>query len=180
MNSDPFERFINDKIDFADVAHIKPIDIALNLDLQALFMLPPITTTNPYAMREQLQQQFRERIQYMYGAQFVAEADAFAQAQGIDFVSAVNALKIRDAITYTGEAVRASFERLQAWISSPKVQAVMKSIGTAMADMQNGIEDDTITLPANRRERRAAKHDKPMKDGDQQWKCRDFRNHRKH
>jgi len=212
MNSDPFERFINDKIDPAELEHIKPISVALNVDLKAFnerlsAVDPEMRAKIEAAMREQLgneanrilararcalfvgegwtagayaaysEQARRDHYTRAYGEDFVAEADELARTQGYDFDQAIALLRMRDVINRTGEQLRATFERIQAFLASSEVQSALNQIGEAMVQrLRDGIEQPSE--PHNRHERRATRHAKPMKDGDQQWKQRNRRDYR--
>lgn len=151
-----------------------------SLGVRTAFMMPSIDGMQLY---EQLEQQLYDRLRLTYGDAFITEAEEFARTQGVSFASAVNALQLRDVVARSSEALRECFDRLRMFISSPEVQAVMLSITKTLAEATaHGMVQSTAprSEPRNRRERRIAKHSKPMKDADQQWKLRDFRNHRKH
>lgn len=113
-----------------------------------------------------------------YGMERVAEAERFATENGIEVFDALQLLEIRDAVNRSAEAMRAMLERVAAFMQSPSVQATINEIGARMSQaIADGIEQRPE--PSNRHERRAQKHNKPMKDGDQRWnKRRDFRDRR--
>lgn len=116
------------------------------------------------------------------GEAFVARVDHFAEANGVEWVDAARICAIADF----REATIVSWRQIEAFLTSPAMQEAIKSITAAFAgmveQMTKGIAEAVgdVLPPRNRRERRAAKHTKPISPKDQTWKPknRDYRNHR--
>lgn len=192
LTAEAFERFINQQYDNEQLKHIvadQPLRAQAqdlierakgSLGVRTAFMLPSISISE---YGNHMEQTFREHIQRAYGEAFVTEADEFARTHSIGFVHAVDFLQTINALDRTAEAARAAFEGLRTWITSPEVQAKINEINAALQDAARQLKERQLfgqSEPINRRERRAAKHNKPMKDADQQWKRRDYHNRRKH
>jgi hypothetical protein len=126
-------------------------------------------------------EEYRTRMRVLYGDAVIAEADELAQAEGIEFEHAIFVLTIHHAFKHLHSETVVLMERIKAWLASPAVQSAVIAIDAAMKDAAFAIEERELfgTMePTNRRERRAAKHSKCLKERDQVWKRRDYRNRR--
>lgn len=115
-----------------------------------------INTGGAYSAAMLADQLLRERILATRGPEFVAHAEDLARTTGVSFRDAVTAIAL--------DEMRAGFAQIG------------QLFGTAFADIgkarAQGVQDaiDQSDTPRNRHERRASRHKKPVRDGDQPWK----------
>lgn len=208
MNNDdqtnnPFAQFINaqigaealehivipfDQIDYASGPAVSSISIRFYDNLQE--RLSNIDPTMRAQILEAMDKQLQLRLEYTqlesmrlesmratYGDAFVANAEEYARTQGVSFSQAIAVLRLRDMYERQYAVLRESFERVQAFLASSNVQAIVQVFERILSDIEK--TETSNNERCNRRERRKAKHSKPMKETDQLWKQRDYRNRRK-
>jgi hypothetical protein len=120
----------------------------------------------------------RQRVLAMpNGEALLARIDAFAQSNGVEWVDAARIVAFADL----NEGIAKAGATIAKALNGMFANAAFEAFAKAAQDIIDGIDQSLInSAPANRHERRANRHKKPLKDGDQEWKRRSSRNHRKH
>lgn len=117
-------------------------------------------------MRDAINAERIERLRRIYGDEWVKEAEELARTRGIAFAQAVTYLQMRDRLN---QSIPDASKVMQALAEAAKAfTAVMQ--GERMPEPSaNDVNDFE---PDNRHTRRASKHARRVKEGDQSWKTR--------
>lgn len=176
-----------------------------NIDMRSAAFIPPVDTGtlrpsltyeairdmfNAYrqgeAMRRQAAEAEAERIRRRMlmtpnGEAFLARVDAFAEANGVEWVDAARICSFADLNDVIANAGAQLAKAINGMFNSSAFEAFIKDTARMIEEANIAAQTNgSIVNPRNRHERRAKQHKKPLKDSDQQWKRRNYRNRRNH
>lgn len=132
-------------------------------------------------LEEEAERIRRRMLMTPNGEAFLARVDAFAEANGVEWVDAARICSFADLNDVIANAGAQLAKAINGMFNSSAFEAFIKDTARMIEEANIAAQTNgSIVNPRNRHERRAKQHKKPLKDSDQQWKRRNYRNRRNH